>query len=198
MEIEKDLHNYIRVFQEALPEKIYNNFVKICKDHNSWEDASIVNDSLGSQAVKKQERDTKRWGLNNMGNKSLTEVHWANFLKAFFKDGINEYLDLCGYPEAKDGFRILDIQVLKYKEGGHYIFHIDHGMCTPRTFSCIYFVNDDYEGGDLIFKYPGSGEEKVIPKKKNTLIVWPSTFLYPHTVTPVTKGERFSVVSWAL
>ena len=198
MEIEKDLHNYIRVFQEALPEKIYNNFVKICKDHNSWEDASIVNDSLGSQAVKKQERDTKRWGLNNMGNKSLTEVHWANFLKAFFKDGINEYLDLCGYPEAKDGFRILDIQVLKYKEGGHYIFHIDHGMCTPRTFSCIYFVNDDYEDGNLIFELPQNSETVKVEVKKDRLLVWPSNFLYPHKVEPVTKGVKFSVVSWAL
>ena len=52
--------------------------------------------------IKKEERHFT-WGLNNIGCKSLTEVHWANFLKAFFKDGINQYLDLCGYPEARDG-----------------------------------------------------------------------------------------------
>jgi len=198
MEIEKDLHNYIRVFQEALPEKIYNNFVKICKDYDSWEDASIVNDSSGSQAVKKEERDTKRWGLHNIGNKSLTEVHWCNFFKHIFKNAINEYLDLCNHSSRRNHFKVLNIQVLKYTEEGHYVFHIDHGTTTPRTFSCIFFVNDDYEGGDLKFRYPISEEEKIIPKKKNTLIVWPSNFLYPHTVTPVKNGERFSVVSWAL
>jgi len=199
MEIERDLHHYIRVFPEVLPEKIYNNFLKICKDYNSWKDAAIVNNDLeGSHVIKKEQRDVQKWDLNNIGNKSLTEVHWANLFKAFFKDGINQYLDLYGYFGDKNSFRVLDIQVLKYKKGGHYVFHVDHGTTTPRTFSCIFFVNDDYEGGDLKFRYPSSGEEKIITKKKNTLIIWPSNFLYPHTVTPVTKGERFSVVSWAL
>ena len=32
----------------------------------------------------------------------------------------------------------------------------------------------------------------------NRMIIWPSTFLYPHTVKPVTKGTRYSVVAWAL
>ena len=57
-------------------------------------------------------------------------------------------------------------------------------VCVCQEHLVVFIlVNDDYEGGDLVFKYPGSGEEKVIPKKKNSMIVWPSTFLYPHTVT---------------
>ena len=31
----------------------------------------------------------------------------------------------------------------------------------------------------------------------NRLIIWPSNFLFPHSVLPVTKGLRYSVVAWA-
>ena len=66
-----------------------------------------------------------------------------------------------------------------------------------EVMSCIYFINDDYEGGDLHFKYPNSDDVTVIQKKRNRIIVWPSNFLYPHSVKEVTKGERYSVVAWA-
>ena len=37
-----------------------------------------------------------------------------------------------------------------------------------------------------------------VEKKANRMIIWPSNFLYPHSVKPVTEGIRYSVVSWAL
>ena len=32
--------------------------------------------------------------------------------------------------------------------------------------------------------------------KKGSVVVFPSSYTYPHQVTPVTSGERYSVVSW--
>lgn len=52
-------------------------------------------------------------------------------------------------------------------------------------------LNDDYEGGEFVM-----WEDTVIPLKGGDLIVFPSNFLYPHRVDPVTKGERYSVVTW--
>ena len=57
--------------------------------------------------------------------------------------------------------------------------------------SIIGLLNDDYEGGELIMC-----ENKKIDTKKGDLIIFPSNFLYPHKVTPVTKGVRYSYVSW--
>ena len=58
--------------------------------------------------------------------------------------------------------------------------------------SIIGILNDDYEGGELImFK------DKKIDTKKGDLLIFPSNFLYPHEVTPITKGVRYSYVSWA-
>ena len=57
--------------------------------------------------------------------------------------------------------------------------------------SIIGILNDDYEGGELIMC-----EDKKLDTKKGDLIIFPSNFLYPHKITPVTKGVRYSYVSW--
>ena len=88
------------------------------------------------------------------------------------------------------------LQLLKYEKGGFYRKHVDHFTDIPRTLSFIYFLNNDYEGGELIFKL-GTGDIK-IENKPNRLVIWPSNYLYPHEVTTVTKGTRYSLVTWAL
>ena len=57
--------------------------------------------------------------------------------------------------------------------------------------SIIGILNDDYEGGELIMF-----EDKKIDTKKGDLLIFPSNFLYPHEITPVTKGVRYSYTSW--
>ena len=56
--------------------------------------------------------------------------------------------------------------------------------------SIIGVLNDDYEGGELMFH----GEE--YKTKTGDVVMFPSNFLYPHMVKPVTKGTRYSFVSW--
>lgn len=57
--------------------------------------------------------------------------------------------------------------------------------------SCLGVLNDNYEGGDFIIC-----EDKRINFKTGDLIIFPSSFLYPHKVEPVTKGKRYSFISW--
>jgi len=57
--------------------------------------------------------------------------------------------------------------------------------------SIIGILNDDYEGGELIM----FGDKK-IETKKGDILIFPSNFLYPHKIAPVTKGVRYSYVSW--
>lgn len=57
--------------------------------------------------------------------------------------------------------------------------------------SIIGILNDDYEGGNLIMF-----EDKKIDTKNGDLIIFPSNFLYPHEITPVTEGVRYSYTSW--
>jgi len=87
------------------------------------------------------------------------------------------------------------VEFLIYKEGGKYEAHVDtaheHTEET-RKLTVLAFLNDDFEGGKL---YLQVGDKKYYPKQtKGTILVFPSYIL--HGVEPVTKGVRYSVVTW--
>ena len=57
--------------------------------------------------------------------------------------------------------------------------------------SCLGALNNDYEGGEFVM-----WDSKVIPLKQGELLIFPSNFMFPHKVEPVTKGTRYSYISW--
>ena len=87
-------------------------------------------------------------------------------------------------------------------EQGKYDPHIDIGPTYPtslRKLSSTIILNDDYEGGDLIFNGVGMESEddkqnSMYPKTPGTIIFFPSYLV--HGVTPVTKGTRYAIVTW--
>tara|TARA_R110000803_G_C11984169_1_gene321115 strand:+ start:1817 stop:2419 length:603 start_codon:yes stop_codon:yes gene_type:complete len=189
------LSDYIRIYDNIFPEKVLKNFYRICKEHGEFGDATIVGNPK-EELLDKEIRDTKSWSLNNVGQKSKTTIHWANLLMCFFNHNIKKYES--SVSKENIGCTINSMQVLKYEKNGHYKIHSDHCHKIPRTLSCIFFINDDYDGGELIFKTPDQEKKIQIDKKTNRLIIWPSNFLYPHAVMPVTEGVRYSVVAWAI
>ena len=193
MEINSSLYKYIKLFNNVMPNNVLENLIKICKESPHFQPASIIADNF-ENVLNEKIRKTFSWEMKNIGVKSLTEVHWTNFLYYVFNNSIESYLKSLNLESS---WCVSEIQILKYHVGGHYKFHIDNALNIPRTYSCILFLNDDYEGGDLVFKFPGEDNEYKIKTQKNSVVVWPSNFLYPHSVKPVTKGERYSVVSWA-
>ena len=56
--------------------------------------------------------------------------------------------------------------------------------------SVLGVLNDDYEGGEFYLV-----DEKT-NLSKGDIIIFPSNFMYPHKVEPVTKGIRYSYISW--
>ena len=96
--------------------------------------------------------------------------------------------DLFGFTE---GF-----QFTHYKEPyGKYKKHVDRGKNhSIRKLSMSVQLSDpeDYVGGDFML-YEGE-EPTILPKEQGKLILFPSYVL--HEVKPVTKGERYSLVTW--
>lgn len=52
----------------------------------------------------------------------------------------------------------------------------------------IVALNDDYEGGELVFL-----EDETVSLKKGDVVIFPSNFLFPHKVNVVKKGTRYSI-----
>ena len=185
------LNDFIKVYDSILDEEVLVNFLDICKNHE-YEQARV-----GKNKLERNIRKTDVWYLSNQ-MKSLTTAHWYNFLTFTFKNKFIEYMKFFFNNKIDHMLPTIDeIQVLKYEKTFHYKFHTDHSFWSNRQWSGIFFLNDDYKGGDLLFSTPdGTGELK-IEKKKNRMIIWPSNFMYPHSVLPVEEGVRYSVVTWA-
>lgn len=83
-------------------------------------------------------------------------------------------------------------QLLRYKEGQFYTQHVDSFVNQQRSLSCSMILNDDYEGGEFCF-WDGTMMHK---PPKGSALVFPSNFMYPHEIRKVTKGERYSIITW--
>ena len=78
----------------------------------------------------------------------------------------------------------------KYPEGGYLSYHTD-ADADAGSVTLSYTINDDYEGGEVVF-----WNKHTVNKQANSAHVYPSNFLYPHEVKPVTRGERYSIIVW--
>lgn len=186
MEIKK----FIQVYDNILPLNILSNLLRYINtlDFNKAR--------VGDGNVNFNIRKTFTKGLSNAAH-SMTTVHWNNLLLNFFRKTLFHYKETTNTIDFNFA-TINDISILKYEENGFYKWHTDHFAAIPRTMSCILLLNNDYEGGNLSFRNPDGSDESEIKVEANRMIIWPSNFLYPHTVKPVTKGTRYSVVAWAL
>jgi len=93
--------------------------------------------------------------------------------------------------------RISDIRINRYDVGERMLEHVDHihGIFDGENkgipiISILGLFNDDYEGGDFFIC-----QEK-INLSVGDILIFPSLFLYPHRVEPVTSGSRYSWITW--
>lgn len=84
-------------------------------------------------------------------------------------------------PDKNKGFC-----VLKYEARGRILAHVD----DPVGLSASLFLNTGYEGG--LFRFPDLN--LTVECKAGSLVMFPSTMM--HEITEVTKGERYSIVTW--
>ncbi len=187
------MKNFVKIYDEVLPFNVLSNLIRF--SNSSKFDLTKVGGDKEAR-VDTNIRKASALQLSNLDN-SFSNVHWFNLLQFFFIKYLNKYkidLNIIDYNYRT----IFDIEILKYDNTGFYTWHVDHFATIPRTMSCILLLNNDYEGGNLCFRNPDGSDEWEVEVKPNRMIVWPSNFLFPHTVKPVTKGKRYSVVAWAL
>lgn len=59
--------------------------------------------------------------------------------------------------------------------------------------SCSIKLNNDYEGGNLVFPLQNYSNEKV---PVGDLLIWPSRITHPHQSTMLTSGQKYSITVW--
>ena len=182
-----EVNEYIKIYDNCIDYKTLSVFLKYANTLD-FRPAGVGPNNEKDMEI----RNTFIYDINN-NKDSLSEAHWHNYVIKTLSNIANNYSSQIGDVHIKT---FEPPQLLKYKEGGFYRRHVDHFTEVPRTLSFIFLLNNDYEGGNLVFKLK-KGDLR-IEKKPNRIVVWPSNFIYPHIVETVTKGIRYSLVSWAL
>lgn len=166
----------------------YNDLF-IIEDMFSSEECESLMDSVDFSAQEKgidlpdnDEEDAIEGTFYFYETQNIIIDRFKEFMAKIYVDYNIPMPDLCITEETR---------LVKYSKGDYAKQHGDNPMYNGRradfTFNII--LNDDYEGGELIFP-----QLKAPPiKKKGTALFWPATFLYPHTVLPVASGNRFSL-----
>jgi hypothetical protein len=87
------------------------------------------------------------------------------------------------YPFKKN-----QVPLIKFENGYSMNEHAD----TAGDFAAIYYINDNYIGGEINFMDHGL---KIKPKA-NSFVTFPSNSDYWHEVLENTGGERYSATLW--
>ena len=183
----KSLDEYIFTLDSVVPEELCDRILEEYHDCTFWTSSSVGNGNVDDQ-------------IRNCDIINITEniVLQKNFdvRKKLDEDfyvcastAINEYRKL--FPEVASEIDT-GYNLLRYKEGQFYTQHTDSFKSQQRSVSCSFLLNDDYEGGEFAF----FDREIIIRGGKGSIVMFPSNFMFPHEIMPVTSGTRYSIITW--
>ena len=182
------LKDYILVLEDIIPEKLCNDILNEYENSKEWLDTAVG----GKGDINKEIRNCTTIGI------SLNEVIEKN---KNIRKKIDDDVFICAKKAIKKynkKFNKANISkdtgydLLKYEKGGFYIQHVDSFSGRLRTISCSFILNNNFEGGEFSF----FNNKIIYSLKKGSAIMFPSNFLYPHSVLPVVDGTRYSIITW--
>jgi hypothetical protein len=181
-----DLRDYIVVFENIISDELCDEVLTEYGNDKNWINTVV---SGGTR------RDVRRCDAINISDACIIEQNQGK------RKSIDDKLFGCAGEAIKkynEKFKYARIQgdsgytLLRYQEDEFYSQHTDHFLQAPRIVSCSFTLNDNFEGGEFGF----FNRELVYKPPKGSALMFPSNFLYPHEVLPVTRRVRYSIITW--
>lgn len=182
------LEDYILVLENVISNELCNEILQEYQRSREWELASTID------GVNPSHRNVSTIGISQEHSLNVNYPVRKSIDEKIFNsagNAINKYrekFDRCCI-EQDSGY-----ELLRYTSGQFYVEHTDSHAGVPRHVSCSFSLNDNYDGGEFGF----FGRKKQIKAPKGSALMFPSNFMYPHEIMPVTKGIRYSIVTWFL
>jgi predicted 2-oxoglutarate/Fe(II)-dependent dioxygenase YbiX len=182
-----ELKDYIHVIEDAIPLDLCDRIIREYCDSNEWKKAQI--------STKTVNLEVRKCEVLNISNSVVIDKN-LNIRKKLDDDIFQEVSkiisNICSKYYHLTLVQDTGYDLLRYHEGSFYTEHTDSYIEVPRTISCSLCLNDDYEGGEFAFF-----NKKITYKlKKGSAIIFPSNFMFPHQITKVENGTRYSIVTW--
>jgi predicted 2-oxoglutarate/Fe(II)-dependent dioxygenase YbiX len=190
--MKKNLEYYIKHYKKFLDKNLCEETVK---------QLNLLNESYWMEHEFHSPKTNKTKKIS--GNKELSiayanHISTKNHIMKKLWESIDAYVKNLNFKWYKGWQGYTEIRFNKYLKSKKMAKHCDHihSMFDGErkgipTLSVLGILNEDYEGGKFIMF-----EDQEIKFKAGDLLIFPSNFLYPHEVEPVTKGTRYSFISW--
>ena len=183
-------YDLIIMIQNVIPQENIEEIMLLTNNKKDISQATIINDKKEGGETNTEIRNTLWYNITDEMSHKLEEA-----VAGCFREHIA--------PRYNCEFKSYEpVQFLGYPVGGHYRGHIDGESfnfgtrqwesCMPRDVSFLFYLNDQYGGGELEFYDLGL----TIKPKKGMMIAFPSYKEFAHKVHPVTWGHRYTLVSW--
>ena len=183
------MKEFIGYYTSAIPETLSKNIMKI-KD--GWKPSGFS----GHEKRKDDKYNKERVVMDEIYIEQYTPFY-NDLFKAVI-NVVNAYKQLHPYTKYMSAVRCTNFRVNKYTENGFMSEHADaiyhsHGQNYgfPET-SVLFFLNSDYEGGEFVVA------NNIYKPKKNSAIIFPANFMFPHYVKQIKKGTRYSIITWLM
>lgn len=185
--MDRNLSSYILIANGVISEQVCAETVSELETFK-WEKHQYFSNTTSEKitddkdfsvtGIKPTHHETLMSGVDSIIRYYLNSLKfdWFNAVSAFSGIRYNRYNENTQMNEHWDGIQSL----------------FDGTRKGIPTLSILGSLNNNYEGGELIFF-----ENERIELKQGSIMIFPSSFMYPHKVLPVKKGTRYSFVSWA-
>tara|TARA_R110002020_G_scaffold116016_1_gene266202 strand:- start:3191 stop:3778 length:588 start_codon:yes stop_codon:yes gene_type:complete len=193
--VKKELNNlkdYILHLSNWIPEDILNQTLKELKKEKNWQQHQYTNTKTFMAKSKNKEKELDVcYGDNLTCVKKIQDLVWKGLEKYIVKDklGGDVFKGWSGFSKLR--FNRYNKNQIMSKHADHIVSLFSGDVRGIPILSIVGILNDNYQGGEFVMF-----NDYKIKFKPGDLIIFPSVFLYPHKVNPVTNGTRYSFVSW--
>ena len=183
-------YDLIIIKDNVIPQEHIEEIMLLTNNTKDISQATIINDKVEGGETNLETRNTLWYNITEQMAKNLEQA-------------VAECFRNIVAPKYNCQFKSYEpVQFLGYPVGGHYKAHNDGESfnyetrqwekCMDRDVSFLFYLNDQYGGGELEFCDLGL----TIKPKRGMMIAFPSYKDFAHRVHPVTWGHRYTLVSW--
>ena len=168
---------------------------------------NVVPDEICDEYIRLFEDSDKKQRLDRGGYPNWTNLFIGTHHKVAEKKILSlsqtialkyqEYLGEYGKHFNTNTFTLEGSNIKRYIGGStdKYDTHADVASydTSLRYVAFIYYLNDDFEGGETVF-YP----DVSIKPKKGSVLLFPPYWMFPHRGNPVIKGKKYILSTYCL
>lgn len=200
------LHPLVWVFNKAMSDP--QAMVEYYENHKEWEGwytfgsmvpIYISNHNFNHFPTKEEWEQTIKPDPNQTKE---AEIAYVQEILDLFYEGTKLYIK--DNNITLNNYEFLNFSLAKYETGGSMFYHTDfqqergHIWESKFNTTCLFYLNDNYEGGEISFAIMDDTGEIIIDlfdykPQAGDMVIFPSNLPVYHGVKPVTQGQKYII-----